>query len=224
MMKNSLAKLFILVIVTLNLVIIPLNNDAMAIFDPGSLTTQIPNTVNSVTNKVTSFTNNIVKKTLQLYKSAKDFFKGLFSRKNTQLPGTKKIEESKVVDITSEEEIRNIYPELFFRYPSKDINVRNAYKEERQEFYEDTIIEAFTAARQMEKKLLEMDMEIVRLEEDYTKAEDLNQGLYNRYMIDQTTDQYLAMLQELVALKAQMQSAYYTRFEIEPTYNPTKED
>ncbi len=220
MLKDFRSKLFILIFVTLNLIIFPIQNEAIALFDAGSLTTQVPNTINSAINKATSYANKIVKKTLQIYKSVQDFFKGLFSKKDTKIPGTKQIVESKVIDISNEEEIREIFPELFFRYPSKNINIQNAYKHKGQEFYEDTMIEAFTAVREMEKQLLKLDMEIVRVENEYTKAEDMNTGLYNRYMISQSTDQVMALIQELVAIKAQMTAAFAVKGEVEPLYYP----
>ncbi len=221
-MKKKYLKLFIFINMLIVLTLLPLRNDAVAFFDPGSLTTQVPNTVASVANKVATYANKVIKMTLQAYKSLEDFFKNLFSRKETKIPGTKVIKESKVVDVADEEAIREKFPTLFFRYPSEDPDEQLAYKHEGQEFFEDTMIEAFTAVRELEKKLLEVDTQIVTAEKEYTQAEDLNGGLYNKYMISATTDQVLIVIQELTAIKSQMTAAYAVHGEVEPLY--MKED
>lgn len=221
MNKNSI-KLFIFISMLVFFTLQPIKNNAMAFFDPGSLTTQVPNTVASVANKATTYANKAIKATLQAYKSVEDFFKNLFSRKETKIPGTKKIKESKVVDVSNEEALRNVFPTLFFRYPSNDPDEQLAYQREGQEFFEDTMIEAFTAVREMEKKLTTIDQQIVTAEQEYTQASDLNGGLYNKYMIAATTDQVLAVIQELVAIKAQMTAAYAVHGEVEPLYMKDK--
>lgn len=218
-MTNKLyLKLFIFFSMIISLTFLPINNDAVAFFDPGSLTTQVPNTVASVANKVATYANKAIKATLQAYKSLEDFFKNLFSRKKTKIPGTKVIKESKVVDVADEAAIRDVFPTLFFRYPSEDPDEQLAYEHEGQEFFEDTIIEAFTAVRELEKKILEIDTQIVTAEKEYTKAEDLNGGLYNKYMISATTDQMLIVIQELVAIKSQLTAAYAVHGEVDPLY------
>lgn len=223
MMNKLCLKLFIFSCMVISLTFLPLKNDAMAFFDPGSLTTQVPNTVASVANKVTTYANKAIKATLQVYKSIEDFFKNLFSRKKTKIPGTKVIKESKVVDVSDEEAIREIFPELFFRYPSENPDEQLMYEREGQEFFEDTMIEAFTAVRELEKKMIELDTQIVTAEKEYTKADDLNGGLYNKYMISATTDQILIVIQELVAIKSQMTAAYAVHGEVDPIYMKAEE-
>lgn len=223
MMNKLCLKLFIFSCMVISLTFLPLKNDAMAFFDPGSLTTQVPNTVASVANKVTTYANKAIKATLQVYKSIEDFFKNLFSRKKTKIPGTKVIKESKVVDVSDEEAIREIFPELFFRYPSENPDEQLMYEREGQEFFEDTMIEAFTAVRELEKKMIELDTQIVTAEKEYTKADDLNGGLYNKYMISATTDQILIVIQELVAIKSQMTAAYAVHGEVDPLYMKAEE-
>ena len=218
MMKKTCLKLFIFMSMVVSLTILPLRNDACALFDPGSLATQVPNTITSAANKAATFANKMIKATLQVYKSIQDFFKSLFSRKETKIPGTKEIKESKIVDVSNEEEIRKVFPELFFTYPSNDPDEQLAYKREGQEFFEDTMIEAFTAVRELEKQLTKIDTQIVTAEKEYTKADDLNGGLYNKYMISATTDQILTVLQELVAIKSQMTAAYAVHGEVEPLF------
>lgn len=218
MIRKLSLKLFIFTMMTVVLTFAPITKEAQALFDPGSLATQVPNTVASVANKVTTAANKAIKATLQVYKSIKDFFKNLFSRKEAKIPGTKKIKESKVANVKDEASIREAFPKLFFRYPSVDPDEQTAYKHKGRMFFEDTMIEAFTAVRELEKNLLKMDSQIVTAESDYTKADDLNGGLYNKYMIDVTTDQVLSIIQELVAIKSQMTAARAVDGDVDPLY------
>ncbi len=211
-------KLFILVMIIFSVLTLFSKAQAFPLFDPGSLASQVGNTVTATANKVTTFNNKVVKGILQTYKSIEDFFANLFTRKETKVPGTKEIKESKVADMSSEESIRETFPELFFRYPSFDPNIQLAYKHEGKEFFEDTMIEAFTAVREMEKQLIKLDEEIAKTEEDYSDAEDLNGGLNNIYMISAQTDKVMTIIQELVAIKSQMTAAYAVYGEVDPIY------
>ena len=217
MLKKKI-KLFILVMISFSMLTFFSKAEAFPLFDPGSLASQVGNTVTATTNKITTFNNKIVKGILQAYKSVADFFNNLFTRKENKVPGTKEIKESKVADMSSEESIREAFPELFFRYPSSDPNIQLAYQHEGKEFFEDTMIEAFTAVREMEKQLVALDEEIAKTEEDYSNAEDLNGGLNNVYMISAQTDKVMTIIQELVAIKSQMTAAYAVYGEVDPIY------
>lgn len=218
MKKYSFKYLFVFLALVVSLTCAPVYKEAHALFDPGSMVTQVPNTIKSYANKVTTFANKIVKATLQAYKSIQDFFKNLFSKKSTKIPGTKEIKKSKVADIEDEASIRSAFQKLFFQYPSLDPTVQSKYQEEGQEFYEDTIIESFTAVRELEKQLGALDTKIAEAKTQYTKADDLNGGLNNNYMINVTTDQLLTIIQELVAIKSQLVAANGVHGEVKPLY------
>lgn len=218
MTKFNFKYLFVFWGMVLSLMFIPVCKEAHALFDAGSMVSQVPNTIQSYANKVTTFANKVIKKTLQIYKSIQDFFKNLFSRKNTKVPGTKEIKKSKVADIKSEESIREAFPKLFFQYPSMDPVHMHKYEAEGEEFYEDTLIEAFTAVRELEKKLVEIDTQIAQAKTDYSQADDMNKGLENNYMINVTTDKLMAYIQELVAIKSQLIAAKAVYSEVVPLY------
>lgn len=192
--------------------------------DPGAMATQIINDVNAEINRVGSLVMGNVKKALNNIKSLVDKFKNILSKKDNKVPGTKEIQESKAVDIYDENSIRPAFQELFFEYPSDQPRIQIAYKAKGREFYDDTLIEAFTAVRELEKSSLKLDQKII----DYTKetrdAKDRNQGLYNLYRINQATDELMMILQELVAIKAQMVAAGAVLNRVEPLFNgtPTK--
>lgn len=218
MTKFNFKYLFVFWAMVLSLMFIPVCKEAHALFDAGSMVSQVPNTIQQYANKVTTYANKVVKWTLQAYKSVQDFFKKLFSRKNTKVPGTKKIKESKVADIKSEDSIREAFPKLFFQYPSLDPTDQHKYEAKGEEFYEDTLIEAFTAVRELEKKLVQIDTQIAQAKTDYSQADDMNKGLENNYMINATTDQLMAIIQELVAIKSQLIAANAVHGEVDPLY------
>ena len=97
MLKKKI-KLFILVMISFSMLTFFSKAEAFPLFDPGSLASQVGNTVTATTNKITTFNNKIVKGILQAYKSVADFFNNLFTRKENKVPGTKEIKESKVAD------------------------------------------------------------------------------------------------------------------------------
>ncbi len=223
MTKFSFKYLFIFLAMSFSLTCAPVYKEAHALFDPGSMVTQVPNTIKSYANKVTTFANKVVKGILQAYKSIQDFFKNLFSKKSTKVPGTKEIKKSKVADIEDEASVREAFPKLFFQYPSLDPVVQRQYREKGQEFYEDTVIEAFTAVRELEKQLGALDVKIAETKTQYTKADDLNGGLNNNYMINVATDQVLTIIQELVAIKSQLTAARAVESEVDPLYTGNEE-
>lgn len=218
MINFRIKHLFIFLVMTFSLTCAPIYKEAQALFDPGSMVSQVPNTIQSFASKVTTYANKVIKTTLQIYKSIEDFFKNLFSRKNSGVPGTKKIKKSTVANIEDENSIREVFPKLFFQYPSNDPTQKHKYEAEGQEFYEDTFIEAFTAVRELEKQLGEMDIKIAEAKTQYTQADSLNKGLNNNIMINMTMDQVLTIVQELVAIKAQLVAAKAVQGEVKPLY------
>ena len=223
MTKFNFKYLFVLWGMALSLMFIPVNKEAHALFDAGSMVSHVPNTIQQYANKVTTYANKVIKGTLQVYKSIQDFFKNLFSRKKTKVPGTKEIKESKVADIKSEESIREAFPKLFFQYPSLDPTYQHKYEAEGEEFYEDTLIEAFTAVRELEKQLGALDTKIAEAKTQYSQADDMNKGLENNYMINVTTDQLMTIIQELVAIKSQLVAANAVHGEVKPLYSGDEE-
>lgn len=214
----NLKLLFVCLVVSL--VFFSNRAEAVGFFNPGSMATQVVNGVNATLNKVSTIANKVVKGTLNKLKALVDKFTSRFNKKEeTKIPGTKEIKESKIADIYDENSIRPAFQKLFFEYPSDQERIQLLYDDKRREFYDDTIIEAFTAVRELEKNLVKIDKKIAAAGTTYTKADDYNGGLYNNYMIEVETDELMMIIQELVAIKAQMAAASAMRDKVKPLYH-----
>lgn len=189
-----------------------------SVLDPGALATQLVDNVNAGINKVGTYLNSHVKRVLNLIKSAVDKFDNLFSKKDGKIPGTKQILRSKIADIYDEVSIRKAFKKLFFTYPSDQPRVMNNYRRKGREFYDDTLIESFTAVRELEKQLSKLDQKIIDSSKENSQATDYNGGLNNLYQLNITTDEILIVIQELVAIKAQMMAAEAVLDRVEPLY------
>lgn len=189
-----------------------------SVLDPGALATQLVDNVNAGINKVGTYLNGTVKRALNLIKSAVDKFDNLFSKKDGKIPGTKQILRSKIADIYDEASIRQAFKKLFFVYPSDQPRVMNNYRRKGREFYDDTLIESFTAVRELEKQLSKLDQKIIDSSKENSQASDYNGGLNNLYKLNITTDEILIVIQELVAIKAQMMAAEAVLERVEPLY------
>ena len=163
----NLKLLFICLVVSL--VFFSSRAEAIGFFDPGSMATQVVNGVNATLNKVSTIANKVVKGTLNKLKALVDKFTSRFNKKEeTKIPGTKEIKESKIADIYDENSIRPAFQKLFFEYPSDQERIQLQYDDKRREFYDDTIIEAFTAVRELEKNLVAIDKRIATAGTTYT--------------------------------------------------------
>lgn len=192
--------------------------------DPGAMATQIINNVNAEINKIGSTVMKGVKKALNNIKSLVDKFENMLSKKDNKVPGTKEIEKSSLVDIYDENSIRPAFHKLFFEFPSDQPRIQQAYSAKGREFYDDTLIEAFTAVRELEKSSMKLNQKIIDYKKEAQKADDRNTGIYNLYRINQATDELMMITQELVAIKVQMAAARAVLNRVEPLYNgtPTK--
>lgn len=188
------------------------------VFDPGSLATQIPNNLNATLNQVATLNSKIVKQYLSKVKSVLEKYLDKLDKSEVKIPGTKSLEESSVADIYDEVSIREAYKKLFFTYPSDDIHVQNRYKEKGIEFFNDTVIEAFTSVRELEKEIIAYDDKILEWQKEYTEAKDYNVGLYNNFKTSQALDELMIIVQELIAIKTQLQAASAVRGTVEPLY------
>ena len=188
------------------------------VFDPGSLSTQIPNNLNATLNQVATVESKLKKIKLSGLKSMLSEYLDKLDKSEVKIPGTKELEESSVADIYDEVSIRDAYKKLFFTYPSDDVHVQNRYKEKGVEFFNDTVIEAFTAVRELEKEVIAYDDKILEWQKEYTEAEDYNLGLYNNFKTSQALDELMIIVQELIAIKTQLQAASAVRGTVEPLY------
>lgn len=184
-------------------------------------------------NVATNFVNNattqmsVVTQTMNLQATSllnkyvgkfQGFMGGMFKKKQ-ELPATKKIEESTVADIYNPIDVQKAMYTMFFEYPavcddrSDQQNAQDCkdYDKMREEFYQDTIIEIYTAVRELEKKFPEIEDSIASLEtalaEGKNGAEKPENGnnaiiknLYNTY---DTLNTILKVIEEIEAMKIQ---------------------
>lgn len=218
-MKDIHSKILFLSLV-MGLSLISTKVEAFAFFDPGSGATQALNTVNETAGKVETFVNDTVKGNLNNIKSSVDKFTSNFmkKKKESKLPGTKEIVESKIAKNDDEVSVKTAITTIAFRYTSPMEIEQRKYREKRQELYEDIIIEAATAVDNVEKDLNTVDQQIATTISESSNAEDYNTALYNSYKMDLATDQVLTRVQELQAIKAQVISARAIADEVDPLY------
>lgn len=191
------------------------------VFDPGSLATQLPNNVTATLNQVATLNSKLKKIKLSNLKSQLSKYLDKLDKSEVKIPGTKELTESSVADIYDEVSIREAYKKLFFTYPSDDIHIQNCYKKEGVEFFNDTVIEAFTAVRELEKEVIAYDDKIIEWQKEYTEADDYNIGLYNNFKTSQALDELMIIVQELIAIKTQLQAASAVQGVVEPLYFDT---
>lgn len=147
------------------------------------------------------------------------FMGGIFKKKEKQpLPGSKEIQESKLVDIYDPAAVQAIMYQLFFQYPvdcddhsdPDNIKICEAYKKMALEFYQDTIIEIYTSSRELEKQfdVIETSIEEIEtsLQEGNSGAEspDDENGVWkNAYNTYETMNTILKIIEEIQAMRAQ---------------------
>lgn len=191
---------------------------AEATIDFGMMITQIPRTVGQTVNGVITEANRIIKTTLAIIKSVQDIFAGIFSKKGNKIPGTKEIVESRLVDIYDENSLSQGFKTTFLTYPSEDRQVQLLYLAKGTQFYQDTVIEAFTSVRELEKTKIELEAKVATAETDFLKGGDYNTVLFNNYQANITTYDLLSTIQELVAIKTQLATANFIREQVQPVY------
>ena len=107
------------------------------------------------------------------------FMGGIFKKKQ-KLPSTKQIEESTVADIYDPVSVQSAMYPMFFQYPADCDDTTNHenmedckyYNAMRREFYEDTVIEIYTAVRELEKKFPEIETSMASLETALVAGKD----------------------------------------------------
>lgn len=153
----------------------------------------------------------------------KGFAGGIFKKKQKQdMPGSKKIQESKIANIQDPASVQEAMYTLFFEYPADCDAVSSSssgktprqmcdeYQIKASEFHQDTLIELYTAVRELEKQLPTLKQSVSDLENDLQSgnngAEDPNdengawKNAYNAY---ETMNSILKIIEEVSAMRAQ---------------------
>ncbi len=126
----------------------------------------------------------------KVLKSAKDTAKskisGLLKKGSNGEPEkpisyTRMIRQTKT-DLASVENVKESFKKYFLYIPSNDEEIRASYKEKREQFIEDTTIELFITAKEMDKELKDMIVQldliekcIIRNQESECQASDMEQ-------------------------------------------------
>ena len=113
--------------------------------------------VQGYVSQATALKNQVTDEYVNNVKSKKDSYSGEFSGRINKKPikGSKTLAKSKIADIEDPASIEDALTVLFFRYPTDDNNARNAYRKKAVAFYDDTVLEAYAASRQLDKRLEE---------------------------------------------------------------------
>lgn len=144
---------------------------------------------------------------------------------NKPTAGTKKLEIPSVANPYKEAEVKKAIYKLFLQYPSHDIPTQVLYREEAREFYDDSVIEAYSAAREVELYLAtDVAAKFAKLVKNLHDAggegasnpEAKNEAYYNNYLAYQTIDTIARVLQEVTAIRSQLQAAKAIRDTVEP--------
>ena len=178
-------------------------------------------------SEATALKNQITDEAVNLQKSVKSVYSGeaTASVAKEAIKGSKTIAESKIANIKEPASVEQALDILFFKYPSDDNNTRNAYRKKAVAFYDDTVLEAYTAARQLDKRLEEEIRPLVeKLPENLVVSgegggetpDSLNATYVNYYKAYQALDSIMAVVNEINAIKAQMRAALAIRNEITP--------
>lgn len=144
------------------------------------------------------------------------------------LAGAKILEEPSV-DPLNESEVKQYVYKLFLTYPNGDIPTQVKYRKMAQDFYDDSVLEAYSAAREVERylsndvaaKFAELQSRLHESGGDGASSpEALNEVLYNNYLAYQTIDTIARVLQETTAIKSQLEAAHAISDVVEPLEYP----
>ena len=175
-----------------------------------------------VREKITSFKASLSK-----------YFK---KRKNVaeKVPGTKGFAEDSSVDIYDYDAVKAAFTELFLQYPSDKKEIKDKYELMAQNFYYDTIVEIYTASKQMEKQLDSLredrdnfasgllgDKGSASGDTSTVDPEDQNANYYNLYIANKKFNDIIKLTQEVMAMYAQYYAAYavYTKAVLPAPYD-----
>ena len=216
-------------------------NGPVPVSDPPTDVTMTIDYVTQVANNTTSAITKVKQEQTKLVKSVKEKLAGEVEgfmptkkerqKKETAVPGSKKIAKCKIADIEKPSSVKEAFYKLFLTYPSDKVDVNAAYRQKAKEFYQDTVIEAYVASRELEKELDELEQKFKELSPSLVTGEntsngaeagDDNNGTWkNAYTAYATMNELLKITEELAAIRAQLEAAYAVQESIPPK---TKED
>ena len=167
---------------------------------------------------------SLVSDAMSAFSSLTDISAGLTSGIS---PNSLKIETCDDVDIYNEDSVKVKLNKLFMEIPSMEALVEARYREKAAEFYEDSLLEIYTASLLLEKEInstIEKEIEDIKksVKEGGDGLQKPDDG-YNSVALSQsraikTLDEVLRILQEAVALNVQLESAKILSQSVRPYY------
>ena len=200
------------------------------VFEPTSTASELAKNISTAVTQVRSAINR-AKQEIGNARSALSLnFNSAFGLRldNKPIAGAKVLEEPSV-DPLNESEVKQYVYKLFLTYPSHEIPVQAKYRKMAQDFYDDSVLEAYSAAREIERylsndvaaKFAELQSRLHESGGDGASSpEALNEALYNNYLAFQTIDTIARVLQETTAIKSQLRAARAISDVVEPLEYP----
>lgn len=202
----------------------------MPVIDPGLISGAASQVISSTANEVTNikafFEDQINKLKKSIMKVMSSIFKG--KAKKDSITAVKTIANSSIANEKSEASVQKAIYTLFFIYPSNDVMEMREYEDKAKSFYDDTVIEAYAAVRELEKQISSIEQQIEITETSLVdggdgacEATDENCAWSNNYKANQSLESLTFLVQELTAIRAQLKSAKAIRDTVKPL---SKED
>lgn len=199
------------------------------VIEPLSISSEIGKTISVTATEIVAMYDKLKQEIANTSTAAKFQYLGKFDRKveDTAMPGTKRFKKL----VLDEDKVKKQVHKLFMQYPSEDIIIQTKYKNEAQEFYDDTVLDVFSGVNELNKYLtVDIAAKFAELKKNYDegghgaeKAEDMNAAAFNSYIAaHQTMDSIALVIQEATALKAQLTTAKAMRDSVEPLVYPNQ--
>lgn len=124
------------------------------------------------------------------------------------------------VDVYDKEKVEAAIQYLFFEEPGWQSAAKENYKAKNKKFYQDTIIEIYTASRQLQKDMIDRVVPTIKEAKKCVTGKEENcgipspdgkggnsEGIYSEAKALESIDNVLMILQKAIALKAQLRAA-----------------
>lgn len=193
------------------------------VLEPLSTASETGKTISVTATEIVAMYDKVKQEIANTDTAALFKYVGKFDRKveSSPTPGTKRFAKLEL----NEDKTKKLVHKLFMQYPSNDVIVQLKYKEETQEFYDDTVLDVYSGVNELNKYLtVDVANKFAELKKVYDeggdgaqKAEDMNAAAFNSYVAaHQTIDSIAEVVQEATALKAQLQAAKAMRDAVPP--------
>ena len=204
------------------------------VLEPTSTASQLAKVLSTTMTKASAAADRVKQEIANIRTSKLFSFFSKFGLRLDHKPvaGAKILEIPSVADPYLEagpNSVKEAVYKLFLKYPSHDIPTQVKYRKMSRDFYDDTVLEAYSAAREVEKYLsTDVAAKFAKLQanlhegggEGATEPEALNETLYNNYLAYQTIETITRVLQEVTAIKSQLRAAKAINDDVEPLEHP----